>query len=105
MCGIVGAFRPGRSASSPDIIAHMRDQMAHRGPDGSGVWRSGDESCGLGHRRLAIIDVSPNASQPMVTGDGTVALVFNGEIYNHAEVRRELEALGTYRWRTDHSDT
>ena len=105
MCGIVGAFRPGRSASGPDTIAHMRDRMAHRGPDGAGLWRSRDESCGLGHRRLAIIDVSENASQPMVTEDDAVALVFNGEIYNHAEIRRTLEALGKYRWRTDHSDT
>src|SRR5436190_4230521 len=105
MCGIVGAFRPGRSASGPDTIAHMRDRMAHRGPDGAGLWRSRDESCGLGHRRLAIIDVSENASQPMVTEDDAVALVFNGGIYNHAEIRRTLEALGKYRWRTDHSDT
>jgi asparagine synthase (glutamine-hydrolysing) len=105
MCGIVGAFRPGRSASGPDIIARMRDEMAHRGPDGAGIWRSPDQSCGFGHRRLAIIDRSTNASQPMVSDDEAVALVFNGEIYNHADIRRELEALGKYRWRTDHSDT
>src|SRR5919106_3118385 len=105
MCGIVGAFRPGRPASGPEIIARMRDEMAHRGPDGTGICRSPDESCGFGHRRLAIIDVSTNASQPMVSDDEAVALVFNGEIYNHADLRRELEALGKYRWRTDHSDT
>jgi asparagine synthase (glutamine-hydrolysing) len=83
----------------------MRDRMAHRGPDGKGVWTSGDRSCTLGHRRLSIIDISANANQPMVTDDGRVALVFNGEIYNHGEVRKELEALGKYVWRTDHSDT
>ncbi len=105
MCGIVGAFRPGQSASGSDVIARMRDEMAHRGPDGAGIWRAADESCAFGHRRLAIIDVSTNASQPMVNDDETVALVFNGEIYNHADIRRELEALGTYRWQTDHSDT
>jgi asparagine synthase (glutamine-hydrolysing) len=105
MCGIVGAFRPRRSASGPEIVARMRDEMVHRGPDGAGIWRAADESCTFGHRRLAIIDVSANASQPMVNDEETVALVFNGEIYNHAEIRRELEALGKYRWRTDHSDT
>jgi len=83
----------------------MRDRMAHRGPDGFGLWATQDRSCTFGHRRLSIIDVSTNASQPMVNDDETVALIFNGEIYNHAEIRRELEALGKYTWRTDHSDT
>ena len=83
----------------------MRDRMAHRGPDGDGFWSSPDRSCAFGHRRLSIIDLSTDASQPMLNHDGTVALVFNGEIYNHAEIRKELEALGKYRWRTDHSDT
>src|SRR5215510_4444476 len=105
MCGIVGSFRPGRAGSGPDIVARMRDRMEHRGPDGVGIWCASDRSCTLGHRRLSIIDLSPNAAQPMVNDDGTVAVTFNGEIYNHAEVRRELEALGKYRWRTDHSDT
>jgi len=83
----------------------MRDRMAHRGPDGVGLWATQDRSCTFGHRRLSIIDVSTNASQPMLNDDETVALIFNGEIYNHAEIRRELEALGKYTWRTDHSDT
>jgi asparagine synthase (glutamine-hydrolysing) len=105
MCGIVGSFRPGGGAASPEILAAMRDCMAHRGPDGVGMWQSANGECTLGHRRLSIIDLSTNANQPMVNRQGTVALIFNGEIYNHAEVRRELEQLGKYQWVTDHSDT
>jgi asparagine synthase (glutamine-hydrolysing) len=83
----------------------MRDSMAHRGPDGAGVWISADRRVGLGHRRLAIIDLSDAASQPMCNEDGSLWIVFNGEIYNHAELRRELQATGRYKWKTDHSDT
>jgi len=79
--------------------------MVHRGPDGAGIWRAPDGRCGLGHRRLSIIDLSAAAAQPMANANGSVVLVFNGEIYNHANLRRELEALGKYRWVTDHSDT
>ena len=105
MCGIVGTFNAGRVGSGPDIVARMRDRMAHRGPDGTGIWCAADRRCTLGHRRLSIIDLSPDAAQPMVNDAGTVAVTFNGEIYNHAAIRKELEALGKYRWRTDHSDT
>ena len=105
MCGIVGSFQPRRGEPREDIIAAMRDRMAHRGPDGVGVWTSPDRHATFGHRRLSIIDLSTNANQPMVNAAGTVAVTFNGEIYNHADVRRELEALGKYQWRTDHSDT
>ena len=58
MCGIVGSFKPGGASSSPDVVARMRDQMAHRGPDGAGIWCAPDRSCTLGHRRLSIIDLS-----------------------------------------------
>ena len=105
MCGIVGSFRPNGDACGEDVIARMRDRMAHRGPDGAGFWQSPRRDCALGHRRLSIIDLSSAANQPMVNRAGTVALVFNGEIYNHADVRRELEQLGKYSWTTDHSDT
>jgi asparagine synthase (glutamine-hydrolysing) len=83
----------------------MRDTMVHRGPDGAGLWISPNRRVGLAHRRLSIIDLSDAASQPMSNGDGSLQIVFNGEIYNHAEIRRELEALGRRRWKTNHSDT
>lgn len=79
--------------------------LSHRGPDGSGVWLAPDRVIGLSHRRLAIIDPSATAAQPMLDSSGALAIVFNGEIYNHAEIRQELEARGYHRWQTDHSDT
>src|SRR5215213_2248789 len=103
MCGIVGAFKPGGGCSDAYIVGRMRDQMPHRGPDGSGLWCSPDRAAALGHRRLSIIDLSDAAAQPMTNRDGTVAITFNGEIYNHADIRRELQALGKYEWKTDHS--
>lgn len=106
MCGLVGAFRPtGGEVCGSSVLEQMRDRMAHRGPDGAGLWRSHDGVCGLAHRRLSIIDLSAAAAQPMANSDETVLITYNGEIYNHADIRRELESLGKYRWRTDHSDT
>lgn len=106
MCGIVGTFKPiGGEVCNQEVLEAMRDRMVHRGPDGGGAWRAADGRCALGHRRLSIIDLSTAAAQPMSSDDGRVVLVFNGEIYNHAEIRKELECLGKYRWRTDHSDT
>ncbi len=81
----------------------MTDALAHRGPDGEGHHCDHDAHVYLGHRRLAIIDVEGGA-QPMFNEDGQVAIVFNGEIYNHAQLRRELVAAG-HRFATDHSDT
>src|SRR6267378_7111278 len=105
MCGIIGSFHPEGRTSDASVIARMRDRMAHRGPDGCGLWSSRDRRCTLGHRRLSIIDLSDAAAQPMTNRDQTVAITYNGEMYNHAEVRRELQALGKYEWKTDHSDT
>jgi len=105
MCGIVGSFYPAGETTSPEIVARMRDRMPHRGPDGVGLWCSADRKCVFGHRRLSIIDLSDVAAQPMSNAAGTVTVTFNGEIYNHAELRRQLEALGKYEWKTDHSDT
>jgi len=107
MCGIAGALVFGTSGFTvtEHYIASMRDVMAHRGPDGTGAWVSPDGRIGLGHRRLSIIDLSDAASQPMGNEDGSVHIVFNGEIYNHAAIRTELERSGSHRWRTDHSDT
>lgn len=107
MCGIVGvmSFSESGFAVNASLIERMRDTMAHRGPDGAGAWISPGGKVGLGHRRLSIIDLSDCASQPMCNEDGSLWVVFNGEIYNHAEIRRELEAIAGHQWKTDHSDT
>lgn len=84
MCGIVGSFRPGGQACTPEVLARMRDRMAHRGPDGVGLWQSPARDCTFGHRRLSIIDLSTAANQPMVNRARTVAVIFNGEIHSHA---------------------
>jgi asparagine synthase (glutamine-hydrolysing) len=105
MCGIVGTFHPEGRCADVAVVAAMRDRMSHRGPDGAGLWTSADHRCRLAHRRLSIIDLSDSAAQPMTNQAGTVALTFNGEIYNHADLRRQLQALGKYEWKTDHSDT
>ena len=107
MCGIIGAlsFRNSTFQVSEAYIDRMRETMVHRGPDGAGTWVSPDFRVGLGHRRLSIIDLSNAASQPMCNEDGSLWVVFNGEIYNHSEIRAELVALGGHRWKTDHSDT
>ncbi|MDP1615589.1 MAG: asparagine synthetase B, partial [Methylococcales bacterium] len=107
MCGIVGAlsFNDSSFEVNESYIVTLRDTMIHRGPDGGGVWISPDHKVGLGHRRLSIIDLSEKANQPMSNEDGTIWLTYNGEIYNHAEIRKELEEIGGYVWKTDHSDT
>lgn len=101
MCGIAGYFDTQEQREIPDrLLRAMTDAIAHRGPDGADVWRA--PGVGLGHRRLAIIDLACG-QQPMATPDGQVVIVFNGEIYNFQDVRKELEALG-HRFRTS-SDT
>lgn len=105
MCGIVGIFNHSRQAKIDiDLLIRMRDEMYHRGPDDCGLWVSNDGFLGLAHRRLSIIDLSKTASQPMCNEDGTIWIVFNGEIYNHLEIRKELEKKG-HAFKTDHSDT
>ena len=88
MCGIVGSFHPAKACCGSDVVSRMRDRMAHRGPDGVGIWMSPDQRCALGHRRLSIIDLSAAATQPMSNCAGTVTVTYNGEIYNHAALRR-----------------
>ena len=107
MCGIVGSFvfNNGNFIVTPSYIERMRDTMIHRGPDSAGTWIDSAGKTGLGHRRLSIIDLSPNASQPMCNEDQSLWIVFNGEIYNHAEIRQELTGSGSHVWKTDHSDT
>jgi len=107
MCGIVGAlaFKNSNFTITEPYIVGMRDTMQHRGPDGAGVWVSDDGRVGLGHRRLSIIDLSNTAAQPMSNENGTLWVSFNGEIYNHTDIRAELEQIGGHIWKTDHSDT
>jgi len=106
MCGIAGfiELKPGLSADElrADVGA-MAGTLAHRGPDGDGVWVDAESGVALGHTRLAIIDLSPQGAQPMVSGCGRFVLSYNGEIYNAPELRRELEKLG--RSFRGHSDT
>jgi asparagine synthase (glutamine-hydrolysing) len=107
MCGLVGVlvFDNNNFIVSEDFLIKMRDTMVHRGPDGAGVWISPDKKVGFGHRRLAVIDLSAAAAQPMSNEDQTIWVSYNGEIYNHTEIRRELKEIGGHRWKTDHSDT
>jgi asparagine synthase (glutamine-hydrolysing) len=96
MCGINGIFAYHGAASpvSRDELLLTRDEMFSRGPDGLGLWISKDDRAGLGHRRLAIIDLSERGSQPMTTVDGRLSVVFNGEIYNYQELRQKLILKG-----------
>ncbi|MFP8875600.1 MAG: asparagine synthetase B, partial [Myxococcota bacterium] len=104
MCGIAGVVVHGNGAPvEPALIERMRDVQRHRGPDDAGLWISPDARVGLGHRRLSIVDLSPLGRQPMASEDGRFQLVFNGEIYNYRELRKELEACG-HRFRS-HSDS
>jgi asparagine synthase (glutamine-hydrolysing) len=102
MCGINGIALSGRAARTIDASAleRMRDCLTHRGPDGFGLFIDG--AVGLGHRRLSIVDVAAG-QQPMTNEDGTLHIIFNGEIYNHADFRAELESRG-HRYQT-HCDT
>ena len=93
MCGIAGVVRHG-GAIAPDPAAALGAALAHRGPDGHGVWRSPGGDVLLVHTRLAIIDPGPSGAQPMATPDGRHRIVFNGEVYNYRELRRSLEARG-----------
>jgi asparagine synthase (glutamine-hydrolysing) len=94
MCGITGILNLDGDPVAPRVLRAMADAVRHRGPDGEGTYTDG--ALGLGHRRLAIIDRSPAAEQPMATHDGRFVLTYNGEVYNFQELRRELEARG---WR------
>jgi asparagine synthase (glutamine-hydrolysing) len=107
MCGIAGCliFKSSNFTISDEYLISIRDTMVHRGPDGGGNWISADKAVGLAHRRLSIIDISSNANQPMCNHDGSIQIVFNGEIYNHQEIRQELILLGVTAWNTSHSDT
>src|SRR5690348_13652545 len=104
MCGITAAFAYRRHAVLSEVERTGLDaasaRMACRGPDGVGSWYSDDGRVGLGHRRLAIIDLSDKSAQPMRDELGRTTITFNGEIYNYRELRKRLEARGC-RFRTE----
>lgn len=103
MCGFTGYW--GAGAPDEAIATRMAQQIAHRGPDDSGVWCDPSAGLALAHRRLSILDLSPAGHQPMSSPCGRYMLVYNGEIYNHLDLRAELDANGAgFDWR-GHSDT
>lgn len=99
MCGIVGFFDNGGHLPPPERFAACMDRLQRRGPDDAGTWSN--SVLRLGHRRLAIVDLSPTGHQPMVSGDGRFVIVFNGEIYNHAALRPQLEPPGGWQGSSD----
>lgn len=97
MCGIFGWVLAGSRRQNYDALVSTTDLMTHRGPDGAGYWIGESANTlyqiGLGHRRLSIIDIQ-GGGQPMWSADQTIVLVFNGELYNYIELRKDLTALG-----------
>lgn len=106
MCGLTGFWRPGGFAveEATATAVAMAERIAHRGPDDSGVWVDGEAGIALAHRRLSIVDLSAAGHQPMVSVSGRYVLVYNGEIYNHRELRLALNIESAASWR-GHSDT
>ncbi len=97
MCGFAGFIDLARSTPEADLLARaecMAARLYHRGPDSDGVWADATAGLGLGHRRLAILDLSPTGHQPMASADGRYVIAYNGEVYNFPELRAELEADG-----------
>jgi asparagine synthase (glutamine-hydrolysing) len=103
MCGIAGLWNLNGDPVSPEELKNFIDSLAHRGPDGSDIYIDSKSNLGLGHRRLAIIDTSDGGRQPMSYADGRYWIVFNGEMYNFLELKKELAGLG-YQFKTE-SDT
>ncbi len=106
MCGIAGflvkpASWPGQAVG---VLTQMTDALHHRGPDGSGIWLDAERGIGLGHRRLAIVDLSQTGRQPMISACERFVIAFNGEIYNHKSLRLDIESQARTVWR-GHSDT
>jgi asparagine synthase (glutamine-hydrolysing) len=107
MCGIAGIWWPeGRGqADAEAVVSAMASTLHHRGPDARGVWADATAGIALGHARLSILDLSPAGAQPMASPSGRHVIVFNGEIYNHRELRQDLEAAGAAPVWRGHSDT
>ena len=106
MCGFAGFLAPGRGHGDPHVIAAaMADRIAHRGPDDHDAWVDAEAGIAFSHRRLSIVDLSAAGRQPMASASGRWLLVYNGEIYNHTALRRQLEDEAfAPAWR-GHSDT
>jgi asparagine synthase (glutamine-hydrolysing) len=105
MCGLTGGWSRQRFVELQDALPRMTDALVHRGPDDDGHWFDAEAGIALGHRRLSIVDLSPAGHQPMVSASGRWVIAFNGEIYNHLDLRTELQAAAlTPSWR-GHSDT
>ena len=102
MCGIAGIISPQKSVIKPTSLKTMSDSLSHRGPDGEGFWINKENTAGLSHRRLAIIDLSDAAAQPMHYLS-RYSIVYNGEIYNYKELKADLQKAG-YHFNTQ-SDT
>ena len=93
MCGLAGFLGGISGADGTEVLLRrMSDTLIHRGPDDDGVWLDSERRIGLAHRRLAIVDLSPAGHQPMASASGRFVIAFNGEIYNHLDLRKELEA-------------
>jgi len=105
MCGIAGVVTWRPEGGLGEQVERMIAPLMHRGPDDHGVWVDGECGVGLGHRRLSILDLSPQGHQPMPSASGRYVIAYNGEIYNFAQIRDELVAVGKApQWR-GHSDT
>jgi len=114
MCGLVGLLGGvADEVGDESLLCIMSDTLIHRGPDDCGIWYDSEQRIGLGHRRLAILDLSPAGHQPMVSASGRYVIAFNGEIYNHLALRKDIEKIppsppfakgGILEWR-GHSDT
>src|SRR5258705_1685687 len=101
MCGIAGIIQSNLNEYNAGHLKKMTDALSHRGPDGEGSWQSNEGSVLLGHRRLAIIDLSDNGAQPMLYADRFI-IIHNGEIYNYVELREALKKKGySFRSQTD----
>ncbi|MFV0405670.1 MAG: asparagine synthase (glutamine-hydrolyzing) [Propioniciclava sp.] len=106
MCGIVGLVDPRRAASGEEmhqLLERMASRMVERGPDGSGTWADEEVGVGFGHRRLSILDLSEHGAQPMVSRNGRWVITYNGEIYDHQDLMRDLDTAGVKL--RGHSDT
>ena len=106
MCGFAGYINFQTSVQNhPEVITKMTNKIVHRGPDDSGIWIDPASRVVLGHRRLSILDLSSSGHQPMISPDKESVIIFNGEIYNHLEIRKRLEEQGCIGKWAGHSDT